>query len=185
MVAALSLLAFRPSALLLAADVGGFLDPDGFINASGSVATDYAAAATDVATVVEVPQTFVAVVSQQQTLSRPRINLRVPWTVKTASAGTPSGRIRVRLLLNGVSVTSGLGAIRSLHPTNGTRYTDLIVIEPSAAFIPKAGDALTVSVDLEVTTASGSAGSTIVLTLRHDPALSADQFVMELQGGGL
>lgn len=178
-----SLLAARTSLGTLVGDLGLLLDPDGYVVESGTTSTSWGSLAADGAPgVVGVAQIFEAVAPTQTTQLAGQIILRIPWTLTTQSAGAATrGQLVVNLVVNGVTVASGLGAIRNLNDPNGTLYTEIVALIMSTAIILPPGSTVRVSIQESITT-SGAAGNTFTGTLRHDPQEPTDQLAVEFQG---
>jgi len=189
-----TLVGARMSANTAVAAAGILLDPDGMINASETPSTSFGAAEpSDALGVVGTAQRFVAVVvgvSPDGHVPRiaPRVLVRIPWTVTTKSTGGAGTRatIHADLMVNGVSLVSANGKPRDVGTgiTNGDEYVDLIeLVVPVAsnqAWAP--GTLVSVQVQPQVTTVSGVPGSTMELTLRHNPQEIDDQLVAEFTG---
>lgn len=107
--------------------------------------------------------------------------VQIPWRIVTGSAGSAVGRVNLDVLKNGSSfVTKALGPLYSLSPSATDHVDYLHVRMPSTEFGPGAGDRLQFTVEIEVTTASGSGGSTAVTLLRHDPETSGNELIIEV-----
>jgi len=178
------LLAARTSANQTAGSLGSLLDPEAYIVESATAETSWGAGLlSDAAVLVGTPQTF-------EVLSPELINgffpvlARVPWVLQAAAGGGGAfGTIQVDLMVDGVSVASGLGAPRDITVAAlATRYVELVELRPAASFQVPPGGTLGIMVTPIVTTASGAPGSTYEPRLRHNPQAIDDQFVIELQG---
>ena len=176
-----TLLGMRLSGLTLIADLGAAVRAlGGFIARSETVSTSYGSLAATPVGVKGVAQVFKLVSPTQLTQAKFRMLARVPWTLTTQSAGTPTGRVDGTLSINGVVQATANGAARSLSAANGTKYQELLAFDLPSAVILVPGDVITVGFQMEIIDATG--GTTFTATLRHDPATLDDQLVLEFQG---
>jgi hypothetical protein len=108
--------------------------------------------------------------------------VRVTWEITTQSAGTPFGKVKVALRKNGSaigSLTPGEGAAGSLAATVGSQQTDTIVTRvPKTTF--DFGDTLDLRFIVNVSTASGSGGSTAAIKILCDPTSSGKEPLVRL-----
>lgn len=108
--------------------------------------------------------------------------IRLKWEIVVASVGTPSGRLNVNLQKEGGAIsglTKASGPARDLAAVAGTTYEEWLHVRiPATSFA--AGDRLDVLIEVEVTVASGSGGSTATVKIHHDPATAGNESFVEL-----
>lgn len=187
MLLSLSLLGFRLSSATTAASLGAFLDPNGFLNASETSSTAWAGAGIDTGTTGPkgTAQTFRIVVPTQTEPYLGRILLRIPWTLTTQAPAGCQGTIQASATITPggggtpVTIPATLGGVRNLNSANGTTFVEIIALDMPAFVLLTPGTTIDITVQPNVTTAA--AGATLVPTLRHNPAVLADQLVAELQ----
>lgn len=104
------------------------------------------------------------------------------WDVNVASTGTPFGRLNLEVQREGAAI---LGLVKAASPARnlsaaaGTRYDEVLHVRiPPTTW--EAGERLDAVIELEVTTASGSPGSTGRYALRHDPTSALRASVLEV-----
>ena len=107
---------------------------------------------------------------------------RLKWEIAAASAGVPQGRLNLDIQQNGVAIpglVKALGPVRSLSAPVSTPYEELLhVLIPFTRFA--LGNQLDFVVEFEVTTASGSGGSTGQVKFHHDPASFGNEAIVEV-----
>ena len=180
------LLGARLSALALVTDPGTLLDAKGLVVQSETVSTSMGALSTEVLGAVGPVQLFRFQFPAPVRFCG-RFNVRVPWTLTTQSPTAASrGTMRASLTIAGTTVVSALsGAPRNLNSANGTLFTELLALAMSTPVLVNAGDVIELRIQAEITTISGVGADVFTPTLRHNPELTGDQLVMELQGGAL
>jgi len=178
------MLAGRLSGLGAAANLGVFMDAEGYVVESATTSTAFAGAPVSCAALglVGTPQSFAIVVPYQTTLAAFQILLRVPWVLTTQSADAAArATVRVTLTIAGVDVVTAEGLPRALNAANGTRYAEILALAMTTAQVLPAGTSIRITVQPVVTTA-GAGGSTYLPTLEHNPQSPDSQLVAEFQG---
>lgn len=163
-----------------AGDENLLIDAESLIGESKSASSSSGSIATD-STGVKATLTFEHRVPQDITIA-PDVFVRLLYEIAVASLGTPNGRINIDIQKDGGSIATlskALGDARDWDDTAGTQYEEFFRVQiPSTTFA--AGETLDILVEFEVTTASGSGGSTATLTLHHDPATLSKQAIVEV-----
>jgi hypothetical protein len=183
-----SMLGARESGGTAGGAIGLLIDPEGYLVSSATTGTSWGAG-MDVSTIglKGTAQVFRAVVpaqvDQDSPRVAPRVYVRVPWTLTTASGGTPTATMQVSLFVNGVLVGAAVnGAARSLSAANGTKYTEIIAVTIAATAMALWTPGTTVDIVIQPIVIVATGGTTCELTLRHDPQTIDDQLVVEFQG---
>lgn len=162
-----------------ASNDGAFIGEDSIMAKSAVASTSYGVVATDATAVVGTTQQFRLYSTKDYTAAL-RLRVRLELEIITASAGSPLGRVNVYLRDTGGDLTNAKYATPvSLSAISGTRYEFLVGLDCVQRPWTK-GAYVEIRFELEITTASGSGGSTCEVKLNHDPASKGRELILEI-----
>lgn len=181
----LSFLAIRFSGLTAAADVGGFCDPNGYVNSSASATTSFGVPEPVTAlALIGTAQSFTFKVAEQTGLFGGRILARIPWVLTTQATGAATrAKLKITLTVGTTTPVVVYGAERNLNNANGTRFTEIVALDIGSQILTP-GTSITITVQPEVTTVSATPGDVVVTTLEHDPNTLVSQFAIDMTAVG-